>query len=187
MIYLDNAATTYPKPECVYLALDKANRNAFNTGRGSYKVAREASNVKENVRKKIMQLNNIKNANVVYTISATTALNDIIFGIELNRGDYVYVTPFEHNSIIRPLEELKKRKEIKVEIIPFDKKNWKIDIEKTSDMFALHKPSAIFVSQISNVTGYELPYNMIFEMGKKYDTIDILDASQGYGIVEINK
>ena len=186
MIYLDNAATTYPKPECVYLALDKANRNAFNTGRGSYKVAREASNVKENVRKKIMQLNNIKNANVVYTNSATTALNDIIFGIELNRGDYVYVTPLEPNSIIRPLEELKKRKEIKVEIIPFDKKNWKIDIEKTSDMFALHKPSAIFVSQISNVTGYELPYNMIFEMGKKYDSINILDASQGYGIVKIN-
>ena len=98
MIYLDNAATTYPKPECVYLALDKANRNAFNTGRGSYKVAREASNVKENVRKKIMQLNNIKNANVVYTNSATTALNDIIFGIELNRGDYVYVVS---NNIVQ--------------------------------------------------------------------------------------
>ena len=186
MIYLDNAATTYPKPECVYLALDKSNRNAFNTGRGSYKVAREASNIKENVRKKIMQLNNIRNANVIYTNSATTALNDIIFGLELNKGDYVYVTPFEHNSIIRPLEELKKRKKIKIEIIPFDKKNWKIDVEKINDMFTLHKPSAIFVSQISNVTGYKLPYNTIFEMSKKYNSINILDASQGYGVVKIN-
>lgn len=52
MIYLDNAATTYPKPEEVYLELDKANRNAFNTGRGSYRVARDASVIKEEVRKK---------------------------------------------------------------------------------------------------------------------------------------
>jgi len=186
LIYLDNAATTYPKPECVYLALDKANRNAFNTGRGSYKTAREASNIKDNVRKKILQLNNIKNANVIYTNSATNALNDIIFGLNLNRGDYVYITPFEHNSIVRPLEELKRRKGIIVETIPFDKKTWKIDIEKTNDMFVLHKPSAIFVSQISNVTGYEIPYNVIFGLADKYNSTNILDASQGYGIVKIN-
>ena len=63
MIYLDNAATTYPKPEVVYQELDKANRNSFNTGRGSYKVARDASNIKENVRNKILKLNN-KNTTV---------------------------------------------------------------------------------------------------------------------------
>ena len=60
MIYLDNAATTYPKPEEVYIALDKANRNAFNTGRGSYKCAREASETKEAVRNKILNINKIK-------------------------------------------------------------------------------------------------------------------------------
>ena len=54
MIYFDNAATTYPKPEEVYIALDKANRNDFNTGRGSYKCAREASEIKEAVRNKIL-------------------------------------------------------------------------------------------------------------------------------------
>ena len=81
MIYLDNAATTYPKPEEVYIALDKANRNAFNTGRGSYKCAREASETKEAVRNKILNINKIKNAKVVYTNSATTSLNDLIFGI----------------------------------------------------------------------------------------------------------
>lgn len=186
MIYLDNAATTYPKPEIVYEELDRANRSAFNTGRGSYKVARDASIIKENVRKKILSLNNINNGNVVYTNSATNALNDLIFGIELNRGDCVYVSPFEHNSIIRPLEELKKEKQIVVKILPFDKKTWKLDIEKTKDLFVLNKPSAIFVSQVSNVTGYILPYNEIFELGKKYNSINILDASQGYGIVKIN-
>lgn len=186
MIYLDNAATTYPKPEIVYEELDRANRSAFNTGRGSYKVARDASIIKENVRKKILNLNNINNGNVVYTNSATNALNDLIFGIELNRGDCVYISPFEHNSIIRPLEELKKEKQIVVKILPFDKKTWKLDIEKTKDLFILNKPSAIFVSQVSNVTGYMLPYNEIFELGEKYNSINILDASQGYGIVKIN-
>lgn len=186
MIYLDNAATTYPKPEEVYVALDKANRNAFNTGRGSYKCAREASETKEAVRNKIIKLNNIKNAKVIYTNSATTSLNDLIFGIDLKNNDYIYISPFEHNSIVRPLEELKKRININIEILPFDKQTWKPDYEKINDMFALHNPAAILLSQVSNVTGYVLPYNEIFELSKRYNSINILDASQGYGIVPIN-
>ena len=54
MIYFDNAATTYPKPEEVYLALDRANRNAFNSGRGGYKVAREASKIIDTTRQAIL-------------------------------------------------------------------------------------------------------------------------------------
>ena len=185
MIYLDNAATTYPKPEIVYKELDKANRNAFNTGRGSYKVAQEASKIKENVRNKILKLNNINNANVVFTSSATTALNDLIFGIKLNQGDCVYISPFEHNSIIRPLEELKKERKILVKVLPFNKETWELDEEKTKDLFVLNKPVAVFVSQISNVTGYVLPYKKIFNLSAEYNAINILDASQGYGIVKI--
>lgn len=185
MIYLDNAATTYPKPENVYIALDKANRNAFNTGRGSYKCAREASEAKETVRNKILKLNNIKNAKVIYTNSATVALNDLIFGIDLKENDYVYISPFEHNSIVRPLEELKKRIHINIETLPFDKQTWEPNYDKISDMFAIHNPAAIFLSQVSNVTGYVLPYDKIFQLTKKYNSINILDASQGYGIVPI--
>lgn len=185
MIYLDNAATTYPKPECVYKALDKANRNAFNTGRGSYKVAREASAVKDDVRNKILKLNNINNANVIFTNSATNALNDIIFGLPIVEENYVYISPFEHNSIVRPLEELKKRKKINIEILPFDKETWKPDIDKIRNMFALHRPTAIFISQVSNVTGYMIPYEEIFMLGSKFNSINILDSSQGYGVVKV--
>lgn len=185
MIYLDNAATTYPKPEEVYIALDKANRKAFNTGRGSYKCAREASETKEAVRNKILKLNNIKNAKVIYTNSATTALNNLIFGIDLKENDYVYISPFEHNSIVRPLEELKKRIHINIEILPFDKQTWNPNYDKINDMFAIHNPAAILLSQVSNVTGYVLPYEDIFKLAKKYNSINILDASQGYGIVSI--
>lgn len=186
MIYLDNAATTYPKPEQVYLALDKANRNAFNTGRGSYKVAREASKIKELVRNKILKINNINTGNVIYTNSATNALNDIIFGMDVNENDNIYISPFEHNSIIRPLEELKKQKKINVIVLPFNKETWQPEYEKIKNMFILNKPKAVFISQVSNVTGYMIPYDEIFEISSKYNSINILDASQGYGIVKID-
>ena len=186
MIYLDNAATTFPKPENVYLELDKANRNAFNAGRGSYKTAREASLLKEEVRKKILSIGNLQNGKVIFTSSATNALNDIIFGSSIDEESYIYVSPFEHNSIIRPLEELKRRKKIHIEVLPFDNITWEPIYSKINDMFALHKPKAVFISQVSNVTGYIIPADKIFELSSKYNSINVLDASQGYGIVPIN-
>lgn len=186
MIYLDNAATTYPKPENVYIELDVANRNAFNTGRGSYKSAREAAIIKENVRNKILDLNNM-NGKVVFTCSATIALNNLIFGIPVKENDYIYISPFEHNSIIRPLEELKKRKKIHIEVLPFNKVTWEPDYDKINDLFAIHNPKAVFISQVSNVTGYLIPYNAIFELSTKYDSINVLDASQGFGVVPVEQ
>ena len=185
MNYLDNAATTYPKPEEVYIELDKANRNSFNTGRGSYKCAREASVIKEKVRNDILRINNFKSGDVVYTSSATTSLNDIIFGIDIKEGDYIYVSPFEHNSIVRPLEHLKKVKNIHVEILAFNKETWKPDIDKINDQFVIHKPAAVFISQVSNVTGCILSYEGIFKLSNTYNSINVLDASQGFGIVPI--
>lgn len=185
MIYLDNAATTFPKPEKVYESIIKANRNAFNIGRGSYKVARELTLVVDETREKLLDLGNIKNGNVVFTSSATVALNNILFGIEFHEGDNVYVTPFEHNAVMRPLAELEKRKIITILTIPFYKDTWEIDEEKMRNMFALNKPKAIVVSHISNSTGLILPFEKIFEVSKKYDSINILDSAQGYGVVPI--
>ena len=84
MIYLDNAATTYPKPECVYEALDFANRNqAFNAGRGSYKYSKEAFQKIEEVREKIGKVVKAEPNQVVFTASATDAISDIINGIDI--------------------------------------------------------------------------------------------------------
>lgn len=72
MIYFDNAATTFPKPEEVYVALDKANRNyAFNAGRGSYKVAKNAAKIIDNTREEIASLVNSRKEEVVFTTSST--------------------------------------------------------------------------------------------------------------------
>lgn len=182
MIYLDNAATTFPKPEEVYKALDKANREyGFNSGRGSYKKAREISAIIEETRNKIGKFVNTNKDQVVFKNSATEALNSIIFGLEWNVGDNVYVSPFEHNSILRPLEELKRKFNINIHIIPFDKKTWEIK-QELNDMFVLNKPKCIFCSSKSNVTGYRIPFEDLFKLGKKYESINILDASQSFGI-----
>lgn len=187
MIYFDNAATTYPKPEEVYLALDRANRNAFNSGRGGYKVAREASKIIDTTRQAILDLNNIKTGKVIFTSSATNALNDIILGLDLKEGANIYISPFEHNSVIRPLEELKRLLNVNVIILPFDNETWELNEDEMLNMFALNKPSCVILSQVSNVTGFILPYERIFKSSVKYLSINILDSSQGYGIVPVNE
>lgn len=182
MIYLDNAATTFPKPECVYKALDKANREmAFNAGRGSYKKARELSIKIDETRQKLADIVKTDKNNVIFKTSSTSALNNIIFGLSWNIGDNIYVSPFEHNSVMRPLEKIKKKFNVNIIILPFDKQTWEIS-EETWNMFALKKPKCIICSAKSNVTGYKLPVQEIFKQGKRYDSINILDASQSFGI-----
>lgn len=187
MIYFDNSATTYPKPKCVYDALDYANRNlAFNAGRGSYSKSIEVANMIEETRKKIAKFVNCDFRSVVFTSSATESLNLIINGLDFERNENAYISPFEHNAIVRPLYNIKNDKEIDILIIPFDKKTWKPNLEKLEEMFSIKKPKAVFVSQISNVTGLLVDYDSIFQLAKKYGAVTILDSAQAFGVINPN-
>ncbi len=184
MIYLDNSATTYPKPEEVYLALDYANRNlAFNSGRGSYPASAKATKIIDKTRVAVSALVGADASSVAFLSSATECLNVIINGLALDDGDTVYISPFEHNAIVRPLFEIKEEKNIDIVIIPFDKRTWKPDLEKLDEMLFIRKPKAILVSQISNVTGLMLDYQGIFNVGKKHEAITVLDSAQAYGVI----
>ena len=183
MIYLDNSATTYPKPTCVYEALDYANRHlAFNAGRGNYQESNEVSKLIDETRFEISGFVNVAPEQVSFLSSATEALNLIILGLSLEDGDCIYITPFEHNAIVRPLFNLKKQIDIEIIILPFDKKTWKPNLKKIDEMFSIKKPKAIFASQLSNVTGLLIDYESIFELGKNYNSITILDSAQSFGI-----
>lgn len=184
MIYLDNAATTYPKPENVYQALDNANRNlAFNAGRGSYPKAKAVADLIAETRQQIADLVNTGVDSVSFESSATESLNIIINGLDLNSGDNIYISPFEHNAVVRPLHNLKVEKGINIRILPFIKDTWEIDVKKMENMFALNKPKACFLSHVSNVTGYVLPYGVIFSAAKEYKAINVLDCSQSLGVL----
>lgn len=184
MIYLDNSATTYPKPKELYEALDYANRNlAFNAGRGSYKEATDAAKIIDDCRKAVSLLAQKSQLDVAFLSSATESLNLIINGLDLNPSDVIYISPFEHNAIVRPLLNLKDKIGFELLVIPFNSKTWDFDQEKLEDMFSIKRPKAVFLSQISNVTGYILPYKEIFKLAKKYNSVTVLDSSQSYGVL----
>lgn len=187
MIYLDNAATTYPKPECVYNKMDYIARNgAVNAGRGSYALAQEATHLIEETREMLKSAIGIQNdVEVVFLPSITLAMNQIIQGMKWGSGDVVYVSPYEHNSVARTLNYCQKRNGIVIRELPIEADTMLIDIDKMKYEFAKKHPKAIFCTHISNVTGYILPIKEIFAEGKRYDSINVLDSAQSLGLIEI--
>ncbi len=114
MNYLDNAATTFPKPECVYTAADSFYRTSgANAERGQSPMARQAAKMITDTRLKLAAwLGAPASERVIFMPSATVALNYAILGTPLRYGDVVYVTPFEHNSVLRPVEHLRQSRSI---------------------------------------------------------------------------
>lgn len=187
MIYLDNAATTYPKPSVVYDAIEKGNKDfSFNAGRGSYKKSKECCAIIQDFKTQIANFAQNNSENVTLVSSATEALSIIINGIDFQEGDNVYISPFEHNAIVRNLYNIQKTININIQILPFDKNTWEPDIDKINDIFVLNKPKAIFISQISNATGLMIDYKNLFKKGKEYGAICILDSAQSFGILTVD-
>ena len=186
MIYLDNAATTFPKPEVVYEAMDKMNREgAVNAGRGSYKLAHEASKLIQDTKQLIRDLVHVDaSASVVFVPSITIAMNQIIYGLQIRDNAVVYVSPYEHNAVARPLYELSKKKNIQIKELPIND-SLEIDIEKMKYDFIKDNPEYVFCTHISNVTGYILPIEEIFRESKKYNCINVLDSAQSLGLIDI--
>ena len=187
-IYFDNAATTYPKPEVVYETMDNFYRGCgVNAGRSCYRLAREANKIIEQTRANLAELVNFKDPQkVVFTPSATIAMNQIIGGLQWDEGKTVYVTPFEHNAIMRPLNYIQKKYNIKIEEIPFDPITFELDTDKLKVRFSRKYPDYIFMSHVSNVTGYILPIEKIINESEKYNPVVVADCAQSIGLLPID-
>lgn len=188
MIYLDNAATTFPKPESVYDAMDRANREyAVNAGRGSYKAAREANRI---ITETKQQLRNLVNADisaaVVFAPSITIALNQIINGLNIRKGAVVYVSPYEHNAVARTVHKIAQEKNLLIKELPINAQDLSVDLEKMKYEFTKDRPEYVFSTHVSNVTGYILPVEEIFSEAKKYDAVTVLDSAQSLGLIDIS-
>ena len=188
MIYLDNAATTYPKSESVYQALDEANRNyAFNAGRASYAKARIATEIIDTTKKQIKELVNAAvNSSVIFTPSITIALNQILQGIDFCKGDNIYYSPYEHNAVARTLHLIKSRMDVNLLEMPINESTLEIDVEKLKYEFSVNPPRCVCCTHISNVTGYVLPVTEIFECASHYNAITVLDTAQSLGVEKID-
>ena len=186
MIYLDNAATTFPKPDCVHEAADRfARTGAVNAGRGAYRAAREAGAMLREVRQELISLCDARGqAEVVFAPSATVALNQIILGQDWREGDAAYVTPYEHNAVLRPLRLLEKRIGIRLEELPL-RKDLSLDLDKAAKLFRKLPPKLVCASAVSNVTGYVLPAPDLFVLAREQGAFTILDASQAMGLLKL--
>lgn len=187
MIYLDNAATTFPKPDCVYDKVNIVQRSiAVNVGRGSYSAASEAMRIVDETRQLLASLVGAASPDdVVFTPSATIAANEIILGLEWDSFKNVYVTPFEHNAIARPLFRKCRELGIEIQMIPFDSNTHMLDEEELARLFAVNPPDYVFLNHVSNVTGTIVPVEKIAELSKDCGALVIVDGSQSIGLIPI--
>lgn len=186
MIYLDNAATTYPKHEAVYSAMDDANRRlSVNAGRGSYDAAREASSLIEETRSQILNLFHAKDiADTVFTPSVTHAINQVLRGFPLGSDSVVYMTPYEHNAVARTVSDLQKSTGCRVEFIPL-KDDLTIDLDQSEYAFSMLPPDLVVMNAVSNVTGYILPIKELCALAKEYSCMTVIDSAQAAGLIPI--
>ena len=187
MIYLDNAATTYPKPEEVYEKMDMLTREmSVNAGRGSYELARKATGVINGTRAKIADFFGAEDVNdVVFASSATEAANRVLSGYDFKENMTVYVSPYEHNAVMRTLEAVRKKTGIQIKLLATDNKGY-LDIEEIEYQFMCDEPDFVCINMASNVTGYILPFEKIAHMAKEYEAVVFADAAQAAGNIKIN-
>lgn len=186
MAYFDNAATTYPKPECVYQYMDKFYRECGgNAGRGYYEQAKGVGELILNTRKMIKEIFHCPTKQVIFQPTATISLNMIIQG-NIERGAHnIYVSPFEHNAVTRVLHHFEKKEQIVVRQLAV-KEDLKYDLKRIRYQFEEVRPDLVIVSHASNSFGNIAPVEEIFTLGKKYGARTLADMSQTAGLVDTN-
>ncbi len=185
MIYFDNAATTYPKPEEVYQFMDSFYRNyGVNVGRGQYTLADKASSLINETRQLILKLFNCPQKKVVFTPSATESLNIILQGLNWRENYNVYVTPFEHNAVLRVLNYLKGIYHFNIVELYVDKDSIEYDIERIKYQFQDRRPDVVVLCHASNVCGLVAPIKEICELSKEYQATNIIDMAQTAGLIQ---
>jgi cysteine desulfurase family protein len=185
LIYLDNAATSYPKPEEVYVFMDHFYRKfGVNPGRSGYDLCMEAGEVVEATRKMLTRFFNGQDPNrLCFSYNSTDALNLIIFGI-LKDNDHALTTTIEHNSVLRPLYHLLQDRGVKVDYIPFDRQGF-VDPDDFRKKFR-DDTKLVIVNHASNVIGTVQPIEAIGRHCRERGILFAIDASQSAGKIPID-
>jgi cysteine desulfurase family protein len=185
MTYLDNAATSFPKPEAVYQALDRfARTDLGNPGRAGHKMALAAERALDDCRHLLNQLFHGEGPErFVFTLNCTDALNMAFKGV-LNDGDHVITTDLEHNSVSRPLRKMELDGRIALTRI-------KADSGGTIDPEAIRKaitPSTrlIALTHASNVLGTVQPVAGVGGIAREHDIHFLVDAAQTAGVIPVD-
>lgn len=186
MAYFDNAATTFPKPECVYDQMDQFYRHAGGSvGRGDYAMSRSAKQLMDETRGQITNLLHCPTRQVIFQPTATLALNMIVQGLISGGVKNIYISPFEHNAVTRILHHFEMLKQVAVFQLTVTK-DFQYDLERIRYQFDNDRPDLVIVSHASNVIGLVAPTEKIFGLAKQYEALTVLDMAQTAGMVDCN-
>lgn len=184
MIYMDNAATSHPKPEATYQAMDMFMRNiGASPGRSGHSLSIEAGRCIYETREAVAQLFGVENPlRIIFTSGATEALNLVVNGI-LRPGDHVITSGMEHNSVMRPLRDIES-KGVALTVVSCSRVgslNAK-DVEQ-----AIRRSTALIIlNHASNVVGTILPIAEVGEIARRRGVLFCVDAAQTAGAYPID-
>ena len=183
-IYIDNASTSFPKPEVVPKAVfDYMTKVGANIGRGTYENAYSAEEIVFDTRENLVNLFNGGDCkNVVFTKNITESINVLLKGI-LKKGDHVICSSMEHNAVMRPLNQLTEYG------IEFDRVPCRSDGTLiVEEVEGLIKPNTrlIIMTAASNVCGTVMPYGKVGEIAHKHGVLFALDSAQAAGLLDID-
>ena len=185
LIYLDNAATAYPKPEDTYAFMDQFFRShGVNPGRSGYDLCMETGELVDDTRKLLTRFfNGTDPDRLVFTYNSTDALNLALFGL-LSAGDHAITTTVEHNSVLRPLYHLAQYHGVDVDHVPFDVRGF-VD---PAGIAARFKPNTrvVAVNHGSNVIGTVQPIAEIGRLCRERGIRLVVDSSQTAGKIPID-
>ena len=185
MIYLDNAATTFPKPPEVLQAVQQcAGCFGANPGRGGYKLAERAGETVFNVRRALADFFGGTVQHTVFCFNCTHAINLALKGT-LKKGDHVILSSMEHNAVLRPLERLRAQNGITYDILQVDPQHPQVTADRAR---ALIRPETrlLFVTHVSNVFGTVLPVRALSGVAKQNGLLFGVDAAQSAGVFDLD-
>ena len=185
LIYLDNAATSFPKPEETYVFMDRFYRtHGVNPGRSGFDLCMETGQMVDDTRKQLCRLfGGTYPDRLVFSSNSTDALNLALFGL-LQAGDHAITTAIEHNAVLRPLYHLATRGGVEVDHVPFDGRGF-VDPEAIRARFRKNT-KVVAVNHASNVIGTVQPVGEIGRICRERGIHLVVDASQTAGKIPID-
>jgi cysteine desulfurase / selenocysteine lyase len=185
MIYLDNAATSWPKPPKVLRAMTGVlERIGGNPGRSGHSLSIEAARVVYDTREVIARFfNSADPRRIIFTMNATHGINIALRGI-LRAGDRVVTTSMEHNAVMRPLRYLQEKAGVVIQVVPC-RESGELNIADVEQALAA-KAKLVVINHASNITGTILPVSDIARMAHRAGALLLVDAAQTAGVLPID-
>jgi cysteine desulfurase / selenocysteine lyase len=185
--YLDNAATSWPKPEAVYTRMDESFRTMFSPKRGTGEASRLGASQLQDARKSLARLLAIEaEQRICFTAGCTHSLNLAIQSFPWVAGDGIVISAVEHHALSRPVRKMVREKNLELHIVPYTTElPFDMTVYKTL-LETQHRIRMVATTHASNVIGSVLPVEQIGQLARDTGKVYLLDAAQSAGLLDID-